>query len=129
MNKKHKPNTSKGSVSELWKYETVFNYIYPRLDEAVSKQRNHLLKAPCAVHPATGRVCVPFDPAKVEDFDPSKVPTLQQLAAQLDRGTEETDLRFHVGYFQNEFLKPLLKSVAKERRDNLEREAALDGTF
>lgn len=31
---------------------------------------NHLLKAPFCVHPKTGRLCVPIDPERAEDFDP-----------------------------------------------------------
>ena len=44
-----------------------------RLDIAVSKGMNHLLKAPFVIHPKTGRVCVPFRVAKVDSFDPDKV--------------------------------------------------------
>lgn len=50
--------------------EILFTYAYPRLDVEVSKHMNHLLKAPFCVHPKTGRLCVPIDPATAEDFDP-----------------------------------------------------------
>ena len=36
--------------------EIVLQYMYPRIDEEVTKKRNHLLKAPFCVHPATGLV-------------------------------------------------------------------------
>lgn len=38
-----------------------------------------------AVHPKTGRVCVPIDPANVREFDPFVVPTLGQLQLQIDQ--------------------------------------------
>lgn len=38
-----------------------------------------------AVHPKTGRVCVPIDPANVREFDPFMVPTLGQLQRQIDK--------------------------------------------
>ena len=46
----------------------------------MSKGLNHLLKSPFCVHPKTGRVCVPIDPAKVDKFDPLEVPTISQGA-------------------------------------------------
>lgn len=42
-----------------------------------------------AVHPKTGRVCVPIDPAKVREFDPFVVPTLGQLQRQIDQYDKE----------------------------------------
>lgn len=65
--------------------EIVLAYLYPRLDANVSKQRNHLLKSPFAVHPKTGRVCVPVAADAIEDFDPFNVPTLGQLQDELNQ--------------------------------------------
>jgi len=64
--------------------DIVLQYTYPRMDSEVSKHRNHLLKSPFCVHPGTGRVCVPVDPALVEEFDPAHVPTVDQLLKELD---------------------------------------------
>ena len=41
--------------------ETVMCYLWPRLDGAVSKRRNHLSKSVFSVHPKTKRVCVPIN--------------------------------------------------------------------
>jgi DNA primase small subunit len=64
--------------------DIILQYTYPRLDAEVSKHRNHLLKAPFCVHPKTGRVCVPVDPERIEEFDPEHVPTVGQLLQELD---------------------------------------------
>lgn len=86
------------------KQDVLLEYAYPRLDVAVSKHRNHLLKSPFVVHPGTGRVCVPItadasaDTIKnesngggagagaggVDAFNPLAVPTVTQLLAELD---------------------------------------------
>ena len=63
--------------------DITLQYTYPRLDAEVSKHRNHLLKAPFCVHPATGRVCVPVDPREADSFDPESVPTVGQLLREL----------------------------------------------
>ncbi|KAG5652475.1 hypothetical protein H0H81_004883 [Sphagnurus paluster] len=64
--------------------DIILHYTYPRIDAEVSKHRNHLLKAPFCVHPKTGRVCVPVDPDRIEEFDPESVPTVSQLLRELD---------------------------------------------
>ncbi|KLO19383.1 prim-pol domain-containing protein [Schizopora paradoxa] len=70
--------------------DIVLQYTYPRMDSEVSKHRNHLLKSPFCVHPGTGRVCVPVDPENVENFDPERVPTVDQLLKELDAvGTKD----------------------------------------
>lgn len=64
--------------------EIILQYVYPRIDTEVSKHQNHLLKAPFCIHPGTGKVCVPVDVNKAEDFDPGKVPTIGQLLRELE---------------------------------------------
>jgi len=64
--------------------DIILQYTWPRIDAEVSKHRNHLLKAPFCVHPKTGRVCVPVDPTRIEEFDPATVPTVGQLLKEID---------------------------------------------
>lgn len=64
--------------------DIILQYTYPRIDAEVSKHRNHLLKAPFCVHPKTGRICVPVDPDRVDEFDPEKVPDVETLLNELN---------------------------------------------
>ena len=115
--------------------QVVFTHCYPRLDENVSKHRNHLLKSPFAAHPKTGRVCVPFDAKQCASFDPTAVVTLKDLAKQIDASTEDvpdlekTDLKHAVRFFEKSFIDPLLKSLHKGQRDEKEQQAAMVGDF
>lgn len=65
--------------------EIQMSILCPRLDIAVSKAANHLLKAPFCVHPKTGKICVPFNPTAVVKFDPTAVPKLDQLLKEVDQ--------------------------------------------
>ncbi|KAL6177396.1 hypothetical protein ACLB2K_048922 [Fragaria x ananassa] len=103
--------------------EIVFSYTYPRLDMEVSKHMNHLLKAPFCVHPKTGRVCVPIDPNRCEEFDPTAVPTLSTLIEELNNGDlraeadnerDRTSLGKSIRFFQSSFLEPLVKSCKED---------------
>ena len=66
----------------------MFTYLYPRIDANVSKGINHLLKSPFCIHPKTGKVCTPFDPAQVDLFDVNNVPTLNQVIAEISDGSK-----------------------------------------
>ena len=51
----------------------------------MSKGINHLLKSPLCVHPKTGRICVPIDTKKLNQFNPFDVPTISQICYELDK--------------------------------------------
>jgi len=121
----------------------VFTYIYPRLDVNVSKQRNHLLKAPFCIHPKTGRVCVPIDVNTLNDFDPVTVPTCSQLMSQGMKYTQsqntqtgstsvfnidnplfkQTALKPYIDYFET-WLHDLEATNARSRREHAQGLAA-----
>ncbi len=68
--------------------------------------QNHLLKSPFAVHPKTGRVCVPIDPYHCETFNPFSVPTLGKLEDDINNAgaaissTPKTSLGPYVEVFE-----------------------------
>ncbi|EPS26799.1 hypothetical protein PDE_01738 [Penicillium oxalicum 114-2] len=79
-----KSNTLNTSALRDAKQDIVLEYTYPRLDAEVSKKMIHLLKSPFVIHPGTGRICVPIDPHKAEEFDPLSVPTVMELLGEID---------------------------------------------
>lgn len=118
------------------KQDIIFECTYPRLDAAVSKQLNHLLKSPFCVHPKTGRVCVPIDLATLDNFDPFEVPTVNLLIEQLttydiDNGNEndrmesymKTSLAPYVEIFHKFANQIVSKETARQKR---EREESLE---
>jgi len=107
--------------------DIIIQYTYPRLDAEVSKHRNHLLKAPFCVHPKTGRVCVPVDPATIDEFDPEAVPTVFQLLSELNEvaatGSQEhhddwekTKLKAYVDMLDKHVLG-LMEEVRRTKRE------------
>lgn len=136
---KNMDSTEKERI-ETWPVEVVFRYTYPRLDINVSKMQNHLLKSPFCVHPKTGRVCVPIQADKVEDFDPFAVPTLPQLMREIDefqdpgdgrsrKDWQKTSLKEYFEPFQKNFLEPMLKELRQKARNEAEEKAAATGDF
>ncbi|KAM4643905.1 DNA primase small subunit isoform 1-T1 [Amazona ochrocephala] len=65
-------------------WEVMLQFCFPRLDINVSKGVGHLLKSPFSVHPKTGRISVPLDLQKLDQFDPFAVPTISSLCHELD---------------------------------------------
>lgn len=111
--------------------EIVFVHAYPRLDIEVSKHMNHLLKAPFCIHPKTGFVCVPIDPDKCAEFEPSKAPTLATLLDEINArrqtmgkdsmqgqatasDTERTSMGPYITFFRERFLNPLFASAKED---------------
>eukprot|EP00286_Rhodomonas_abbreviata_P025945 CAMPEP_0181313352 /NCGR_PEP_ID=MMETSP1101-20121128/14202_1 /TAXON_ID=46948 /ORGANISM="Rhodomonas abbreviata, Strain Caron Lab Isolate" /LENGTH=445 /DNA_ID=CAMNT_0023420299 /DNA_START=21 /DNA_END=1358 /DNA_ORIENTATION=- len=101
----------------------IFKLTYPRLDINVSKMMNHLLKSPFCVHPKTHRICVPLDPLKIDEFDPTEVPSLEDALRNLDsvatakKGYKTSLMDSYVRTFKDTFLKGLVEeSMAKKRK-------------
>ncbi|NWR58034.1 PRI1 primase, partial [Bucorvus abyssinicus] len=61
-------------------WEIMLQFCFPRLDINVSKGVGHLLKSPFSVHPKTGRISVPLDLQKLDQFDPFAVPTIRYVS-------------------------------------------------
>ncbi|KAL1406589.1 p48 polypeptide of DNA primase [Vanrija albida] len=116
-----KKKGSAGSNITAKKYEKamediILQYTYPRIDAEVSKHRNHLLKAPFCVHPGTGRVCVPVDPARAEEFDPATVPHVGELLLELDRAaTDDSSAKLPEEYDRTS-LKPYVDMLELHAR-------------
>lgn len=72
----------------------ILRHTYPRLDVNVTREINHLLKAPFSVHPKTKRVCVPFLADHVDSFRPEvDAPTYDALHSEMNVGGGEATLK------------------------------------
>ena len=91
-------------------HETVLCYVWPRLDAAVSEQRQHLSKSMFSLHAKTGRVCLPVFGDSM-DFDPSKCPHHHALVQKSD--TEAERLFFLGVSGVKRFLEALQKSAVE----------------
>ncbi|KAF8942532.1 hypothetical protein BGZ47_006393 [Haplosporangium gracile] len=120
--------------------DIMFQYTYPRLDDKVSTNINHLLKSPFCVHPKTGRVCVPIPIEDCEKFDPSSPPTVPKLVRELDhydathpiadgdsklQDWQKTSLREHVEHFER-FVKGLSREIREKKQKDGASSKSLD---
>eukprot|EP00477_Mikrocytos_mackini_P000945 GAHX01001015.1.p1 GENE.GAHX01001015.1~~GAHX01001015.1.p1 ORF type:complete len:459 (-),score=70.44 GAHX01001015.1:61-1404(-) len=99
------------------------SFTYPRIDIEVSKQLNHLLKAPFSIHPGTGNVCIPLDKENVDDYNQIiECPNVTSLWNELNapkktkvengRNKKESEkMRNAVHFFDENFLKKLEASA------------------
>lgn len=49
---------------------SIFYLLWPRIDQAVSKGMNHLIKSPFVIHPKTKRIASPIPFSNLNTFDP-----------------------------------------------------------
>ncbi len=55
-----------------------------------------------------GRVCIPIDPSKVENFEPEQVPTISQLTDEIDQfAREETAKNVSKDYKKTALREPI----------------------
>ncbi|CDW89799.1 dna primase small subunit [Stylonychia lemnae] len=105
----------------------VFTYLYPRIDANVSKGINHLLKSPFCIHPKTGKVCVPFDPMTVDNFDIQNVTTLSKVINDIGNSKDGSIpcLKESLAVFQT-FLNKLKADSQNELKKYKEKEQSTD---
>lgn len=126
----------RGGRSDWWLRSAadyvVLRHTYPRLDVNVSKEINHLLKAPFCVHPKTGRVCVPFRAGEAGVFVPGeKAPVLDGLIKEIENGEGEMMKRLREGVAVfDEFVQGVEKEVRagmrKQRLEEMDRRGVVE---
>ena len=111
----------------------IMRYTYPRLDVNVSKEINHLLKAPFCVHPKTGRVCLPFRASDVGSFNPETMaPRLDALVHEIENkidGKMKKLLNDGIRILED-FVQGIESEIGQKRRkqklDELDRKGAVE---
>ncbi|XP_065520620.1 DNA primase small subunit-like [Lathamus discolor] len=125
-------------------WEVMLQFCFPRLDINVSKGVGHLLKSPFSVHPKTGRISVPLDLQKLDQFDPFTVPTISSLCHELDAaGADEeqedgaeTEPKRRTRDYKRTSLAPYVRlfehfveDMERARRGEMLRRSDLQGDF
>ncbi|KAI5185640.1 DNA primase small subunit [Nematocida homosporus] len=76
------PNTNSNTTSPSLspsEREQLYRTFFPKLDQAVTKQTKHLLKAPFCIHPRTEKVCVPLTLQDLDTLSLANLPTLSSV--------------------------------------------------
>ena len=84
INKINKNNRYTSKSLKYLLHNIVYHYTWPRIDENVSYQLNHLLKGPFNVHKSTGKISVVIDPNEIDAYSPLQTPTLDLLYKELE---------------------------------------------
>ena len=58
--------------------DVVLFYVWPRMDEKVTTDVGHLVKAPFCAHAKTRRIAVPLGKDEYMKWDPAKAPSLDE---------------------------------------------------
>uniref|UniRef100_A0A7M4ECW4 DNA primase n=1 Tax=Crocodylus porosus TaxID=8502 RepID=A0A7M4ECW4_CROPO len=138
-------SSSSKKLPSYTEQEIMLQFCFPRLDGNVSKGLNHLLKSPFSVHPKTGRISVPIDIQRLEQFDPFAVPTISSLCRELDEANDEDkdkeneedpESRRRVRDYKRTSLAPYVRvfecfveDMERARRGELLRRSDLQGDF
>uniref|UniRef100_A0A5F8H1R6 DNA primase AEP n=1 Tax=Monodelphis domestica TaxID=13616 RepID=A0A5F8H1R6_MONDO len=108
--------------------EIMLQYYFPCLHINVSKGMNHLLKSPFNIHPKTGRISVPTDLQKVDQFDPFAVPTISQICHELvvvstseEDGNKENKVEAEVKPCRRDYKKTSLAPYVRSFEQFLEK--------
>ncbi|XP_035753072.1 DNA primase small subunit, partial [Egretta garzetta] len=138
------PQRAVGAGRSYADWEIMLQYCFPRLDINVSKGVGHLLKSPFSVHPKTGRISVPLDLQKLDQFDPFAVPTISSLCQELDAAGDngeqedggETEPKRRARDYKKTSLAPYVRvfeqfveEMERARRGELLRRSDLQGEF
>lgn len=81
--------------------EFMMIILYPRLDGNVTRQFNHLLKAPFCVHPETGYISVPLSIELMEKFSLDKIPKVDYLLYDENINADKKSFEVYLNFFQN----------------------------
>uniref|UniRef100_A0A452G9I8 DNA primase n=1 Tax=Capra hircus TaxID=9925 RepID=A0A452G9I8_CAPHI len=125
---KYQKNNKNDKCGPWLEWEIMLQYCFPRLDINVSKGINHLLKSPFSVHPKTGRISVPIDLQKVDQFDPFTVPTISSICHELDvistkeekENGAESDIKHRTRDYKKTSLAPFVK-IFEQFLENLDK--------
>jgi DNA primase small subunit len=98
------------NLQPLMMMKIYYKFLYPRLDVHVSTSTNHLLKSPFSIHPATCKVCIPFDARLVDSFDLDLVPTVEEA---IEGSSEFTKA---IQYFETFLHEVMIRGLAEKSK-------------